>query len=103
MRRHASQCAVQRLGEPSAQTSRMKYRDAKEQPGINFPISVSTPPRTKALVPTRRVGTVFVPLRGALDVNRTKALVPTRRVGKVFVPLRGALGVNRRKLFPTCS
>ena len=37
----------------------------KEQPCINFPISASTLPRRKALVPTLRVGTVFLPLRGA--------------------------------------
>ncbi len=74
---------------------------AQEQPGINIPISALTLPRRKALVSTLRVGTEFVPLRGAFNVNRRKALVSTLRVGTEFVPLRGALGVNRRRLFPT--
>jgi hypothetical protein len=44
----------------------------KKQPGTNFPISVLTPQRTKDLVPTLRVGTSPVPLRGVLDVNPRK-------------------------------
>ena len=43
-----------------------------------------------------------MPLRGALTVNRRSYffLVPTLRVGTVFVPLRGALTVNRRSYSP---
>ncbi len=44
---------------------------------MNFPISVLTPPHAKALVPTLRVRTGFVPLRGALGVNPWKSF-PTR-------------------------
>ncbi len=72
-----------------------QYRSWWKQSGITFPISVYTPPRTKALVPTLRVGTLFVPLRGALDVSQPTTLVPTLRVGTLFVPLRGALDVNQ--------
>ena len=48
-----------------------------------FSISVSTPTRTKALVPTLRVGTVLVPLRGALDVSQ-RNLFPSRSLTIFF-------------------
>ena len=71
---------------------------SKEQAGINFPISVSTPRRTKSLVPTLRVGTFFVPLRGALDANRRKSF-PTcsqrgRAATKKLYTMGGALWIT---------
>ncbi len=100
------------LGNRPELTSRFRYpphherkpsfrRSASERSSCRSPV-LGVNPR-KPLVPTLRVGTFFVPLRGALGVNPTKPLVPTLRVGTFFVPLRGALDVNRRKLFPTCS
>ena len=87
-----------------ALTSRFRHQPDHEAPRSDAPrrngVS-ATPPYHEGKPSFRRSASKRCFCRSALP--RRKALVPTLRVETVFVPLRGALAVNRRKLFPTRS